>query len=251
MAGRYGAESARLAPSPAAAAGYPHSWPSGPHRRRAKVFDDPVDALRQGADVIGIDRGEHRYPQLVATEFAVRLGVDDAVRPQSLGDRRRVDVIGEVDGADHLGAQRGVGDERRGVRPLLGPGVQPLRGVRRALDRPIQAAIAQQPVELLGHQHQGADRGRVVGLVLEAVLDRDRQREEIGDPATGRGNGLNPGQRGRAHDRQPQASVAGEVFLRREVIGVGVADVDREAARARRRVDDNQRVTGIRRALDR
>ncbi len=44
-------------------------------------LDYPVDARGEGAHVVGIDGGEHRDPQLIAAEFAVRLGVDDAVGP--------------------------------------------------------------------------------------------------------------------------------------------------------------------------
>src|SRR5271156_3827911 len=86
-----------------------------------KPLDYPIDALGEGADVIGFDRGEHRDPQLVAAEFAVRLGVNDAVSPERLRDRRGVYVVHEIDRANHLGTQRGVGDERRGEGPLLGP----------------------------------------------------------------------------------------------------------------------------------
>ena len=64
--------------------------------------------------------------------------------------------------------------------------VQPLRRVRGALDGPVQPAVAQQPVELLGEQDQRADRRGVVGLVLQAVLDGDRQRQEVGHPAARR-----------------------------------------------------------------
>ena len=55
-------------------------------------------------DVAGIDRGEHPDAQLVAPELAVRLGVDDAVRPQGARDGGRVDRVIEVDRADDAGS---------------------------------------------------------------------------------------------------------------------------------------------------
>ena len=48
--------------------------------------------------------------------------------------------------------------------------------------------------------------------------------------------------------RQPQAAVGGEGLLRREVIGVGCADVDGQAAGARGGVDQDERVVGRRTA---
>src|SRR5246127_2625469 len=66
-----------------------------------KAFDYPVDALGESADIVGFDRGEHRDPQLVAAEFAVRLGVDNAVSPQNRGDPRPADVVDEDDPAHH------------------------------------------------------------------------------------------------------------------------------------------------------
>ena len=66
----------------------------------SELGDDPVDAPRERLDVGGVNGGVHRDPQLVATELAVGLGVDDAVGPQHLGDLGGVDRVVEVDGAD-------------------------------------------------------------------------------------------------------------------------------------------------------
>ncbi len=106
-----------------------------------KPLDHPVDALGEGADVVRLDRGEHRDPQLVSAQFAIRLGVDDAVSPQDLRDGPGVDVVDEVDRAHHLRPQPGVGDKWRGVGPLLRPRVQPLRRVRGAFDRPVKPPL--------------------------------------------------------------------------------------------------------------
>mgnify|MGYP001501327289 CR=1 FL=1 len=46
---------------------------------RLQTLDNPVDALRQRADVVGLHRGEHADAQLVAAQAAVGLDVDDAV----------------------------------------------------------------------------------------------------------------------------------------------------------------------------
>ena len=72
-----------------------------------------VDALGEGVDVAGLHGREHRHAQLVAAQLAVGLGVHHAVGAQHLGDPGRVDLLGEVDGADHLGPLRRVDDERR------------------------------------------------------------------------------------------------------------------------------------------
>ena len=53
---------------------------------RSQAFHNPIDALGERADVIGLDGREHRHPEWVAAEFAVRLGVDDAIGPQDLRD---------------------------------------------------------------------------------------------------------------------------------------------------------------------
>src|SRR5690606_5523289 len=73
---------------------------------------------------------------------------------------------------------------------------------------------------------------------------RGRQRQEVGHPAPGPGDGVDAGQRGRRQHGQPQATVAGEVLLRREVVGVGVGDGHRQSAGRRGGVDQDQRVTG-------
>ena len=51
---------------------------------RSQAFHHPIDALGERADVIGLDGRQPRHPELVAAEFAVRLGVDDAIGPQDL-----------------------------------------------------------------------------------------------------------------------------------------------------------------------
>ena len=64
---------------------------------------------------------------------------------------------------------------------------------------------------------------------------------------------LGPLDRGGRHQRDPQAAVGGEALLRREVVDVGLGDVDRQArrrptsrrpARARRRRSPSGRATG-------
>ena len=92
----------------------------------------------------------------------------------------------------------------------------------------VEAAPVEHPVELVGEQQQRRDRRRVVGLVLARVLERGAQRQEVGDPARRRRRrpvaaiSLDPLQRGRAEQRQPQPAVGGEALLGREVVDVGV-----------------------------
>ena len=84
-------------------------------RASAELAHDVVDAGGERLDVGRVDGREHRDAQLVAAELAVRLGVDDAVGAQHLRQLRRVDALGEVDGADRRpNASRG--RRRRGRR---------------------------------------------------------------------------------------------------------------------------------------
>ena len=85
-----------------------HRWPSeaearlgfdtaagGPlnHRAGLERPDYVVDRRDERAHVVGLDRGEGCDAQLVASEFAVRVGVDDSVCAQRLGDSRRIHVV--------------------------------------------------------------------------------------------------------------------------------------------------------------
>ena len=147
-------------------------------------------------------------------------------------------------------AERFAGSATNGRRDLgrLGPAVEVRRRWRRErADAPVEAAVVEHPLELVGEQDQGAERGRVVGLVLARVVERGGQREELGLPAPGRPVELaDPLDRGRAHQREPEAALGAEALLRGEVVGVGVGDVDRQPAGARGGVDQDQ---GVARAL--
>ena len=186
--------------------------------------------------------GVHRDPQLVATELAVGLGVHDPVGPQHLRDRCRVDRVVEVDGADHQRAVVGVDDVRSGVRRPLGPAVERVGGGRGPLDHPLEPALGVHPFELLGHQEERGDRRGVVGLVQAGVVDRDLQVEEGRDVATRAGDLVDPRDGPGGHRSDPQATVGGEGLLRGEVVGVGLVEVDRQAAGARGGVDQDERV---------
>ena len=175
--------------------------------------------------------GNMADPQLVAAELAVRLDVDDPVRAQRLGHRGGVDRFVEVHGADDQRALGRVGDERRRVLRRLRPRVEVRRGGGRALDAAVEAAEPEHPLELVGEQHQRGDRRRVVGLVLERVVQRGREREELRDPAAAGRDLADPLLRRRAHQREPQPAVGGEALLRREVVDVGVLRVHRAGRR--------------------
>ena len=162
-------------------------------------------------------------------------------------------VVVEVDRADDQRALGRVGDERG--RELAAPrpsrrGAPRSPTVRRThQSRP---PLAEHPLDLVGEQDQGRQRGRVVGLLLARVVERRLQREEFRLPAVaGAVELLDPGDRGGAEQRQPEAAVGGEALLRGEVVDVGLADVDRQAAGARGGVDQDQRVAGVGGALDR
>ncbi len=108
------------------------------------------------------------------------------------------------------------------------------------------------PPHLVVDQEQRRERRRVVGLVLAGVVDRDRQVEESGDVPPARLDLLGTLDRGGRHEGDPQPAVGCERLLRREVVGVGLRHVDRQATCARGRVDQHQRtVVGAGDALDR
>ena len=109
--------------------------------------------------------GEHGDAQLVATELAVRLGVDDAVAPQHPGDRERVDGVVEVDGGDDAAAHRGLLDERARERARLGPAVEGLGGAVAPRRGEAEPAVREHPAELGAQQVQRRERRGVVGLL--------------------------------------------------------------------------------------
>ena len=85
---------------------------------------------------------------------------------------------------------------------------------------------------------------------MRGVVDGDRQVEEAGDPAAGRLDLGDPREGLGGHQGHPQAAVGGEGLLRGEVVDVGLADVDRQAAGAAGGVDEDQGVlVGARRAV--
>ena len=140
-------------------------------------------------------------------------------------------------------------NERRRVLVLLRPAVQMRGGRSGAGDHRLEPASVEHPLELVGEQQQRRDRRRVVRLLLDRVLERDRQREKLGDPATVRTRGKLPHAlaRGGAQKREPESAVGAEALLRREVVGVGLSDVDGQAGRGRCPIDQHQCVIGVRR----
>ena len=114
------------------------------------------------------------------------------------------------------------------------------------LHAPVEAARGEHPLQLVGEQEKGGDGGRVVGLVLTGVLERGRERQGGGLPAAVVAVELrDPRDRGRAEERQPEAAVGGEALLGGEVVRVRLRDVDRKAAGARGRIDQDERLTGV------
>ena len=161
-----------------------------------------------------------------------------------------IDVV-EVDGADH---QRAVRPGRRRTAWCT-TSSRPSRRARRSdavvrSTMPVEAALAVHPVQLLGHQEERRDRRGVVGLVRAASC-RSRSAGR-GTPGCGGRSPRSPSARSSAAgdiSAMPEAAVGGEALLRREVVDVGLGQVDRQAAGARGGVDQHQRVVvGARRA---
>jgi hypothetical protein len=67
-------------------------------------LDDVVDRASEQIDVVGLDRGEERDPELITAELSVRFDIDHAVGPERLGHGRGVDGVVEVDGGGHVTA---------------------------------------------------------------------------------------------------------------------------------------------------
>ena len=93
----------------------------------AQLFDDVIDGLGERLDVGGVDGREHADTELVATELAIGISVDDAVGPKRRSDLVSVNRVVDVDGADNVGTMRRVGDERGRPVPRLGPRVEDRR----------------------------------------------------------------------------------------------------------------------------
>ena len=191
--------------------------------------------------VVGVGRREHRDPELVAPELAVRLDVDDPVRAQRRRECGGVHLLVEIDRADDQRALGRIGDERRRVRVALGPPVQVARGLRGAGDHRVEPAPPEHPLELVGEQQQRRDRRGVVRLVLDRVLERGLERQELGDPPLGAGRRAGRGDLRRSA-RAPRGSAAPAIappseanaLLRGEVVDVGLLGI-RAAVRRRRR----------------
>ena len=142
-------------------------------------------------------------------------------------------------------ARDGVVDERCRVRVLLGPAVDDAgRGVAPAR-RELEPAVGEHPLELVVEEEDRRERGRVVRLVEARVLHRDREVERRRHPAAARVQPLDALDRARRAQREPQAAVAREALLRREVVDVEGGRVDAHPARARRAVDDHERVAAV------
>ena len=206
------------------------------HRRSSPR---PVDARGQRAHVVRLDRREHRDPQLVAPELAVRLDVDDPVRAQRRGERRGVD------------ARRRSRSSRRPASACAGSATNGRRVARRA--RPTRTGASEDSRVRATHQSRpppssiqsicSASRNSVAiagvlyGLVLARALERRRRAR--GTP------GIRSARRTPATRRAARSSAAGlssashsppsdgEALLRREVVRVGLVDLDGQPAGAR------------------
>jgi hypothetical protein len=206
-----------------------------------EAVDHPVDAPGERCHVGRIDRGIQRDAQLVAAELAIGLDIDDPVGAQYPGDRRRVDLGGQVDGRDDGRPVARIGDEGRRVRGVLRPAVDGRCRLRRAGRRPRQATSGEHRLGLLDEQEQGGDRGGVQRLVLARLADGHREVEGLRDETVRRSDPLGALDPRRGQQRQPQPAVGGERLLRREVVDVGLRGVQRQPARARGPVDDHER----------
>ncbi len=194
----------------------------------------------QGGHVVGLDRREHGDAELVASQLAVGLGVDDPVGAQDGGHRRRVDRVGEVDGSDHVAPVLLAGDERGGEVGAVGPGVEDLGRLVAAAGGELRAPVLVEPGHLVLEEEQGGQCRGVVGLVEPRVLEGDGEVQRGGHPPSGGGDGGDPVPGGGGEQSDPQSAVGAEALLRGEVVGVELARVDPQAAGPRGGVDGHQ-----------
>ena len=199
----------------------------------------------------GLDGREHPDPQLVAAELAVGLDVDDAVGAQDRGERGGVDRRRRSRScrrrASASPGRRRTAWRTRQPRPIR-------RGATRTsrvrADAPVEPALARASTRSGRQQDQGGQRRGVVGLVPCASSRAPSAAR--GRPAA---SARRPRRAPRSARSRPGLSSASQrppsepkALLRGEVVGVGLADVDRQAAGARGGVDQDQRVVGARRA---
>ena len=143
-----------------------------------------------------------------------------------------VDGAVEVDGPDDLRAlrpgRRRTASRTASCRPrCTGDSTSPT--ARRP--RPVEPAVAGEPVELVGEQEQRRDGRGVVGLVLAGVVHGGGEVEERGNVAGRRRRSrATRARRARGHRGDPEPAVGGEALLRREVVDVDLGRVDGQAA---------------------
>ena len=201
------------------------------------VLDHPVDAGGERLDVGGLDRREHADPQLVAAELAVGLDVDDAVGAQRRGERGGVDRVVEVDRADDQRALGRIGDERGGE--LAAPRPSRRGGSTRRGCAPTHQleAAARRASTRSGRRAGSGSRARACcrsGPCASSRAPSSARGTRGCQRSSAPSSSLDPLDRRRAQQRQPEAAVGAEGLLRREVVGVGLRR-RRPAGRRRRR----------------
>src|SRR5439155_495834 len=81
--------------------------------------------------------------------------------------------------------------------------------------RPLEPAVPEHPLDLVGEKEHRRERRGVVGLVEARLLERDAQIEARRYPAVGGGDPLDARDRGGGAQSEPEPRVAGEALLRR------------------------------------
>ena len=189
----------------------PERYAAGRRSGRVEAVDERSIARVRVATSSGSIAGNMRDAQLVATELAVRLGVDDAVGAQRRArSRRRRPSSSKSMVRGHVAALRRAWrrtasrtcsprPSRRGSRPSG-------RSGRRDHSRP---PLLEHPLDLVLEEEQRGERGRVVGLV-EAGVARARSPRSS-DGGTQRSVAAMRSMRSiaaRGAQREPQAAVA-------------------------------------------
>ena len=111
-------------------------------------------------------------------------------------------------------------------------------------DAPVEPAAVEHPLDLVGEQDQRRHAraccrsGPCASCRSPSAARGSRAASARSAPSSS----LDALDRGRAQRGQPEAAVGGEALLRGEVVDVGLGGVERQAAGARGRVDEDERV---------
>ena len=216
----------------------------GQEERSGAVVEQVIEDSEQRRHVLLPHRGEGRDAELVASELAVGLDVDDAVRHAAPSMSR----------PSHRSSRRRPGWSRPASEPpasvtngrdlvtTCGPVLQHPAGGAGAGSPPRPGRPARASTRSARPAAPGSPTAGVLRVwsLRELSMALVRERNEGIHRAVPRGEALGTLDRGGGEDAQPQPAVGGEGLLRGEVVRVGLGDVDHRAAGGRGGIDQHE-----------